>query len=571
VAEEILRRGTKLDRYEIREMIGHGGQGQVYRAWDNLLKRNVVIKALGQVTEEFEKRFLREAEAISSLNHNNVVGIIDYRVDKGQPYIVMEYLRGETLSQRLSRGQMHITEATDMILGVCSGVFACHRRGIIHRDIKPGNIFLSESEDYGTIVKVLDFGVALLTEQKAGDLTGAGQMVGTPRFFSPEQVRHAEVDDKTDQYAIGVLLYAALTRRPPFPKMENEALIPAILKSDYPRPREIRAEIPVGLEKVVLKAMSVEKGNRFSSVRELGIATLEYSSNDGKNLWTGHFLQVPRPLPPPVSMMHIVPTGPASSQGGIQSPPLRGGVIAAPKVIVSTSATTRVDAEKSAELAKLAAEDPTTVDPDLSEVAKAFLNEDVATPVVPNKMGVVVPLAPLDEGQMVRGPVEHQWTDTKSFAGSESLDSPTLKKASGTIENGVCIKTVKPAHKPYRYQVLLVVVLAGMVGGMLAWVWSLAKKDREPEYQARTMVVALVASDAGQDVNAKDSAVFEDTSAPKQPEGLGQTDSQINPAVERNKEPSANDNHRERKPKGRLAKKKRTQIEYTSDGSPILE
>jgi serine/threonine protein kinase len=247
LSQDSLKRGTRLGHYEIRKMLGQGGMGQVYRAWDMVLQRDVAVKTLGVPDPELLRRFAREAEAISQLNHSNVVTIHDFHADQSQPYIVMEHLRGEDLSERLRRGRMQVGEAVDVILGVCSGVQACHSLGIIHRDLKPGNVFLHETVEFGTVVKVLDFGVAMLRQAVSAELTQPGHVVGTPR-------------------GIGLLAYTVLAGRSPFAKKEGHELIRAIMTADYPRLREIRPDIPGGLEDAISKAMNVERERRYSSV-----------------------------------------------------------------------------------------------------------------------------------------------------------------------------------------------------------------------------------------------------------------------------------------------------------------
>jgi serine/threonine-protein kinase len=273
--------------------------GQIYRAWDPSLRRDVAIKVLNVLETDLLTRFSREALAISQLNNPNVVKINDFRVDKGAPYIVMEYLRGEDLATKLRRGPMAVAEAVDMILGVCAGVHACHRLGIIHRDLKPGNVFLNETPEFGVVVKVLDFGVAMLA-RSAGedDFTRPGQVVGTPRYVSPEQVRHYEADAKSDQYAIGLLLYVALAGKSPFGKKEGAELARAILKAEYPQLREIRAGISEGLDRAIAKAMNVDKDQRYASVLALGQAVLEHATIEGQASWTDRFPSADEPHSP---------------------------------------------------------------------------------------------------------------------------------------------------------------------------------------------------------------------------------------------------------------------------------
>jgi serine/threonine protein kinase len=306
VAEDFLKCGTKLDRYEIHELLGVGDMGHVYRAHDVLLKREVVIKMVGEMTEDRVKRFFRKAEAISKVSHPNIVEIFDCREDGSRPYIVMEFLQGENLSSRLERGAMPIGEAVDMILGICSGLFACHCREIIHRDIAPASIFLHQASENDTLVKVLAFDVTALSQRDGEEVTRFGQEVDTHRYASPEQIRHLDVDFQSDQYAIGLLLYAALIGRSPFARYDGSALERAIVKAFYPLPRIVRPEIPAGLEAVVLKAMNPEKRRRFLSVREMGQALLPFASPTGKCTWTPQFTEASRPILAKSSAMHDI-------------------------------------------------------------------------------------------------------------------------------------------------------------------------------------------------------------------------------------------------------------------------
>jgi serine/threonine-protein kinase len=270
VSQNSLKRGTRLDRYEIRELLGQGGMGQVYRAWDLTLQRDVAVKILWVPDADLLRRFAREAKAISQLSNANVVTIHDFHAEENRPYIVMEHLRGEDLSTRLRRGPMQVGEAVDMILGVCSGVYACHCLGIIHRDLKPGNVFLQQTAEFGVVVKVLDFGVAMLRQGMSEEITQPGYVVGTPRYLSPEQVRHIEADAKSDQYGIGLLLYTALAGKSPFAKKEGSELIRAIMTADYPSLREILPDVPGDLEDAISKAMRVDRGHRYPSVLAFG-------------------------------------------------------------------------------------------------------------------------------------------------------------------------------------------------------------------------------------------------------------------------------------------------------------
>jgi serine/threonine protein kinase len=311
--EEILTRGTRLDRYEIRELVGKGGMGQVYRAWDQSLRRDVAIKLMLTIDGERMHRFSLEAEAISKLDNRNIVTILDRGIDHGRPYIVMEFFRGENLSERLKRGPMEVGDAVEMILGVCSGVVACHQCGILHRDLKPANVFLHQSADFGTVAKVLDFGVAMLTQGPSQDLTRPGQVVGTPCYYSPEQVKHTEVDEKSDQYCIALIFYAALAGNSPFAGKEGPELARAILRSEYAYLREVRPGVPEWIEDVFLKAASVDKDQRYDSVLAMAREIVESATTAGLTLQTDGFADVEEPLPPSAS--GEAPAPPAEGDG----------------------------------------------------------------------------------------------------------------------------------------------------------------------------------------------------------------------------------------------------------------
>jgi serine/threonine protein kinase len=284
VTEELLQRGAKVDRYEIRELIGHGGMGEVYRAWDVVLQRDVALKVLRLRDEDMLMRFEREAEAIGKLDSENVVQIHDFWLHGDHPYIVMEFLRGMSLLDCLSKGgPMNIEEAVSVTLGVCRGVVACHRLGIIHRDLKPANVFLAETAHYGTVVKILDFGVAK-TVHDATDVTEPGQIAGTPAYIAPELLKGMTADELSDQYGIGLLLHVALTGKPPFGKKQRKELARAILQSDFVPLKQARPEITDELVAIVQRALSADRDARFESVRALGRALLPFGPAEEREL-----------------------------------------------------------------------------------------------------------------------------------------------------------------------------------------------------------------------------------------------------------------------------------------------
>ncbi len=285
----------KIDRYEVRELIGCGGMGAVYRAVDTKLGRTVALKtatgkrAGARLTDRVRQRFLREAMALSKVEHRNVVQVLDFGfADDGAPFLVMEHLRGQDLGARLAEAKapLPVTEAVDIMLGVCAALRACHRVGIIHRDLKPGNIFLAET-DTGLEVKVLDFGVSKAPADD--DLTREGQILGTPQYLAPEQI-DGKVGPASDQYALGVLLYVCLTLRLPYEDHENRALLRAIETGKFEAPRKHRPELPAELEAILLRAMHVTPSERFESVYALGQRLWDLASRRAQEEWRGYYL-----------------------------------------------------------------------------------------------------------------------------------------------------------------------------------------------------------------------------------------------------------------------------------------
>ncbi len=309
---EVLRPDTRIGpegRFVIRNLVGSGGMGQVYRALDSVMKREVAIKTLHKdlvaAEPQYAERFLNEAIAAGGIAHQHVVKIHDYGVHDGQPYIVMEYLQGKSLSAVVLEAPLPIERAVDIVLSACSAVYFCHRHKIFHRDLKPSNIYLVDTEDRDfDHVVVLDFGVAKIATQP--DLTKAGSLMGTPSFLAPESITAKNADPQSDQYSLGVLLYYALTRKLPFRAPSDYELWQAIRSGVYKLPRELRPEIPLGLEEVVRRAMNVDPAARFENVHMFGRALLPFGSPAGRRHWSTLFTAAPRPVKDPSPSMAII-------------------------------------------------------------------------------------------------------------------------------------------------------------------------------------------------------------------------------------------------------------------------
>src|SRR6202011_1076833 len=237
--------GRRLGPYEILSAIGAGGMGEVYRARDTRLDRIVAIKVLPthlSDRSELRERFEREAKTIASLNHPHICVLHDIGQQDGIDYLLMEYLEGETLAQRLLKGSLPLEQALQYAIEISDALDKAHRKGVTHRDLKPGNIMLTKS---GT--KLLDFGLAKLKQEVApanvqlselptatDPLTAKGGILGTLQYMAPEQLEGKEVDAPTDIFAFGAIVYEMATRKRAFEGKTQASLIPAIMSSDPP-------------------------------------------------------------------------------------------------------------------------------------------------------------------------------------------------------------------------------------------------------------------------------------------------------------------------------------------------
>jgi serine/threonine protein kinase len=276
-----LTSGFKLGPYEILSPLGAGGMGEVYRARDTRLGRDVAIKVLSASfasDPERLRRFEQEARAVAALNHPNVLAIHDIGTHDGAPFLVTELLQGETLRERLAEGPMPVRKAIDIAVQAAHGISAAHEKGIIHRDLKPANIFLTADGR----VKVLDFGLAKLAAQggpaqgetQGATLTSAGVtepgiVLGTVGYMSPEQVRGKPADARSDIFAIGAILYEMLSGRRAFEKDSSADTMAAILKEDPPEVAGEGKKIPPVVERIVRHCLEKNRSERFQSARDL--------------------------------------------------------------------------------------------------------------------------------------------------------------------------------------------------------------------------------------------------------------------------------------------------------------
>ena len=272
--------GKTISHYRILGQVGEGGMGVVYVAEDTLLGRRVAIKIphAGRDEQHYRARFLREARAVSNLNHKNVAAVYDLgQTDDGQPYIVMELVSGQTLGEILAGPGLSIARAVEIMREVADALAEAHRRGIVHRDIKPSNVIIDERGE----VKVLDFGLAKQLDEEAARSSSSSEVrallaartrsdvvIGTPLYLSPEQARGAEVDGRSDLFALGALLYECVAGRPAFSGANVIEIGAQVLHFDPPPPSRFNPRIPAELDRLILKALAKKAEDRFQTAEE---------------------------------------------------------------------------------------------------------------------------------------------------------------------------------------------------------------------------------------------------------------------------------------------------------------
>jgi len=287
----IFQSGTKLGPYVLEERIGSGGMGQVFRARDTRLDREVAVKVISETYlgssgtsashSNSRERFLREAQAAATLNHPNICTIHDIGEEDGHPFLVMELMRGETLRHALTRGLLPVEEVLRFTLQASSALAAAHAKGIIHRDIKPANLFVTEPVHGHRDLKILDFGLAkrsgevALPDSRAetaiggGDLTSPGSTVGTVAYMSPEQARGEQLDARTDLFSLGTVVYEAATGQVPFRGQSAADTFVALLTKEPAPPSSVRHELPTGLDAIVMRLLAKDRVERYQSASAL--------------------------------------------------------------------------------------------------------------------------------------------------------------------------------------------------------------------------------------------------------------------------------------------------------------
>jgi TolB-like protein/thioredoxin-like negative regulator of GroEL/predicted Ser/Thr protein kinase len=258
--------GTTLaGKYRIIEPIGRGGMGVVYKAEDIKLERFVALKFLPAeliAVPEARERFVREAKAAAALSHPHICTVHEINEEEKEPFIVMEYVEGQSLKEKIRKGALDQAEALDIAIQVAEGLDEAHKKGIVHRDIKPGNIMVADTG----MAKVMDFGLAKVFG--ASLITQEAKTMGTVAYMSPEQAKGVPVDQRTDVWSLGVVLYEMITGQLPFKGEHEQSLIHSILNTDPIPPGKIRKDLQKGLESIVLKALAKNPNSRYQGMGE---------------------------------------------------------------------------------------------------------------------------------------------------------------------------------------------------------------------------------------------------------------------------------------------------------------
>lgn len=286
--------GTVVGGYILHECVGRGAMAHIYRAEHCVLGREVALKILApslMADTAARNRLLREARVTATLKHPNIIDVSDARFHEGNPYVVLDLLSGEDLQSRLQRdGRLPHDETVELGLALASALAAAHARGIVHRDIKPGNVFLARGPDGEIVPKLLDFGICRAPfTSSAADLsaTPRDELMGSPLYLSPEGVLGAtDLDARSDQYALGVMMYECVTGRPPYLEDTLYSLFQAIANGNIPAPSQFVRDIPPALEQVILRALSREPSKRFASMQDLGASLLGAGNPRTRVIWS---------------------------------------------------------------------------------------------------------------------------------------------------------------------------------------------------------------------------------------------------------------------------------------------
>jgi serine/threonine protein kinase len=314
-----LEAGQTFGRFHIVRLLGEGGMGAVYEAVHTGLKNRVAIKTLlPSIAQgaDARTRFLREGEAASRMRHPNVVDVTDVDTEAGIPYLVMEYLEGETLADFITRqGPLDLPLSVDLLLPCISAVSAGHDQGVIHRDLKPQNIFLARGPWREPVPKILDFGVSKIIDGQGPELTGTLAILGTASYMSPEQARGAKVvDAASDQYAMGLILFEMLTATRAHDGEHPLEVFHRIASGVVPDVRALRSDLPPAVVNLLARMLAVNPRDRHPSLRAVARALLPFANEKARVTYADAFVEPDGPTPPPEGAASL--TGPFHARPG---------------------------------------------------------------------------------------------------------------------------------------------------------------------------------------------------------------------------------------------------------------
>ncbi|RME00358.1 MAG: serine/threonine protein kinase, partial [Calditrichaeota bacterium] len=258
--------GKTISHYRILEKLGEGGMGVVYKAEDTKLKRTVALKFLSPMavgSAEEKTRFLHEAQAAAALDDSNICSVHEIEEAEGQTFIVMAYVEGQSLKEKITAGPLKIDEAIHIAIQIAEGLQAAHEKGIVHRDVKPANVLLNEKGQ----VRITDFGLAKLAGRTR--VTKTGTTMGTVAYMSPEQARGERVDHRTDIWSLGVVLYEMVTGQLPFQGDYEQAVVYSVINEEPEPPTALRSGVPMELERIILKTLAKNPDERYQHVGDL--------------------------------------------------------------------------------------------------------------------------------------------------------------------------------------------------------------------------------------------------------------------------------------------------------------
>ncbi|MEO8354916.1 MAG: serine/threonine-protein kinase [Chloroflexota bacterium] len=275
----------KIGIYEIKSELGRGGMATVYRGYDARFEREVAIKVLPRellhADPQFRLRFEREAKIVAQLEHSTIVPVYDVGEAEGQPYFVMRYMNGGSLSERIKAGISTIEEAARILGAIAPGLDEAHSKGIVHRDIKPSNILFDKREN----PYISDFGIAKLTQAQAGNVTGSA-IIGTPAYMAPEQAQGDNVDGRADIYALGIILFEMVTGKQPYEADTPMAVAIKHITDPVPHILNANPRLPQGMDAIIQKAMAKDRNERYSTAIEMTNALHDLARSDATKLQT---------------------------------------------------------------------------------------------------------------------------------------------------------------------------------------------------------------------------------------------------------------------------------------------